>query len=186
LRAAEVAANNTSESRGVFRLPWNREEIRVIIEKIRPGSGQWHDAQGTAGSMEPPEQAHAEDNPEPRKGLRLTVYRAAGQPDCTLGGITSKAANVTVTMIRETGVGRTTTEYPIPQDCQVFTPAPDAPEVVFVIRHHPGAERWVHLQPTANPGWHYMHGGNYAGSHDSRWDTISGADLVAVHDRHEG
>jgi hypothetical protein len=157
----------------------------MIIEKIRPDSYEWRNAPGTDGWQEAQEQVLAEDGHGPRKGLRLTVYRAAGQRDCTLGGITSRAANVTVTMIREIGACRERTEYPLPEESQVFAAAPDAPEVVLVVRHRPGGDRWVHLQPTENPGWHYMHGGNYAGTTDSRWDKISGADLVAVHDRHE-
>ena len=122
---------------------------------------------------------------KPRKGLRLTVYRAAGLPDCTLGGITSKAANVTVTMIRETGTGRQPEEYPLPHHGQAHLPGSDAPEAILVIRHRPGGRRWLHLEPAGHPGCLYMAGGNYAGSFDSRWAAIAGTDLVAVHDRHE-
>jgi hypothetical protein len=158
----------------------------VIIEKIKPGSDPHGDALANTGRADPPGRVPAQDRPGPRKGLRLTVYRAAGRPDCTLGGITSTAGNVTVTTIRETGAGRDATDHPVPEDCQVFAPEPGAPEVVLVIRHRSGGDRWVHLQPAANPGRHYMHGGNYAGTSDSRWEPLSGTDLVAVHDRHEG
>jgi hypothetical protein len=158
----------------------------MIIEKIRPGTSPYDNALANPGRADPPDQVLAQDHPGPRKGLRLTVYRAAGRPDCTLGGITSAAENLTVTTIRETGTGRDTTDYPVPEDCQVSLPEPGAPEVALVIRHRPGGARWVHLQPTANPGWHYMHGGNYAGTSDARWEPLAGADLIAVHDRHEG
>jgi hypothetical protein len=123
---------------------------------------------------------------EPRLGLRLAVYRPVGTADHTLGGITSRAARLTGTTIREVGPGGTQGEYPVPERCRVFAPCPGAPEVVLVVRHRPGECGWVHLEPAGNPGWHYMHGGNYAGSHDTRWRGLSGAGLVAVHDRHEG
>jgi hypothetical protein len=155
----------------------------VIIETIKPGSDPASDAPPNAGRTDQPGQGLAQDRPGPRKGLRLTVYRAAGRPDCTLGGITSAAGTVTVTTIRETGAGRDTADRPVPGDCQVCASEPGAPEAVLVIRHRPGGARWVHLQPAAK---HYMHGGNYAGTSDSRWEPLSGTDLVAVHDRHEG
>lgn len=125
------------------------------------------------------------DHAQPRKGLRLSVYRAAGRPDCTLGGISATAVDLTVTTIRERGAGGDTADRPLPEDCQVSAPGPEAPEAILVITHRPRGARWVHLQPAANPGWHYMHGGNYAGTSDGRWEPLSGTDLVAIHDRHE-
>lgn len=122
---------------------------------------------------------------KPRKGLRLNVYRAVGLPDCTLGGITSKAANVTATTIREIGVGQKLQERSLPRDSRVYVPEPDAPETVLVIQHRPRGQRWLHLEPADHPGRAYMSGGNYAGSYDSRWTDIAGTDLLPVHDRHE-
>lgn len=120
-----------------------------------------------------------------RKGLRLKVYRPVDRPDCTLGGITSKAANVTVTTIREVGAGPPVQRL-LPRDSQVFPPEPDAPEVVLVIQHRPRGQCWVHLEPAGDPEFAHVAGGNYAGSYDSRWIAIAGSDVVAVHDRHEG
>jgi hypothetical protein len=186
--ATPAGLNARARHRPAARQP-RRERATPIgrTEDLAPTLAAERNAAGTAaGWREARGQAPAEDRKGPRKGLRLTVYRAAGQPDCTLGGVTSMAGNVTITMIREIGPGLKATEYAVPEESQVFTPAPDAPEVVLVIRNRPGRDPWVHLQPAENPGWHYMHGGNYAGTSDSRWGKISGADLVAVHDRHEG
>lgn len=123
---------------------------------------------------------------EPRKGLRLNVYRAAGLPDSTLGGITSRAVSMTVTTIRETGAGQKPAERALPADSQVAAPRPDAPEAVLVIRPRSCGCDWLHLEPAEHPERAYMSGGNYAGSYDSRWIAIAGTELVAVHDRHEG
>jgi hypothetical protein len=121
----------------------------------------------------------------PRKGLLLNIYRAA-DGDFTLGGITSRSALLTVTAIRETGPERSQEkEYPLPDGSRISAPTEHAPEAILVIRHRPGGKRWVHLQPAANPGWHYMDGGNYAGTRDGRWEKIAGTALVPVHDRHE-
>jgi hypothetical protein len=153
------------------------KEHTVIIDTAKPGSTACEEAPGSTRQA---------DHPQPRKGLRLSVYRAAGRPDCTLGGISANAEDLTVTTIRERGAGGEPTDRPLPEDCQVFAPGPDAPEAILVITRRPRGARWVHLQPAANPGWHYMHGGNYAGTSDGRWEPLAGTDLVAIHDRHEG
>lgn len=128
------------------------------------------------------------------KGLRLTVYRAAGSyPDCSNGGISAKADVVTV-------VGRLVggKVIELPRDCRVFEPSDDAPAVVLVPSRVPGYSVTPHLIPlefvedlppgTVGP----MDGGNYAGSCDSRFGELGklyadslNLDVVAIHDRVE-
>lgn len=128
------------------------------------------------------------------KGLRLTVYRAAGRyPDCSNGGVSAKADVLTV-------VGRLVDGKvePLPEGSRVFSPSEDAPAVVLVPSRVPGYSATPHLIPlefveglppgTVGP----MDGGNYAGSSDSRFAELGkfffpllrlGA--VAIHDRVE-
>ena len=62
------------------------------------------------------------------KGLRLTVYRAAGSyPDCSNGGVSSKADVLTVVGRLVDGV-----VIPLPKGCCVFSPSDEAPAVVLV------------------------------------------------------
>jgi hypothetical protein len=123
-----------------------------------------------------------------RKGLRLYVYRSDGT-DCTNGGITAAAAQVTVTGIRRGGSRQAFTTRPVPRDMQIFPPAGHAPEVTLVIRKNGTGGHWVHLEPAADepPGTGgYMDGGNYAATTDSRWTELTGHGLpLPVHDRTE-
>lgn len=125
------------------------------------------------------------DTPPARKGLLLTVYRPAGWPDATNGGITATAAKVTVTGIR---LGDHEVQ-PLPRDMQVFAPTGDAPEVTLTVRTF-GRSTWRHLEPvTPSPAGRtgYMDGGNYAATTDSRWTELTGdGHPVSVHDRTEG
>ena len=126
--------------------------------------------------------------PEPRKGLILSVYRNAELGDCTNGGITATANSVTVTGIRRGG--RTRKPGPVellPRTMRVFTPSERAPEVTLVIRENGSGGHWLSLEPAgADESCWWMAGGNYAGTTDSRWGELAeGTDLVSVHDRSE-
>jgi hypothetical protein len=124
------------------------------------------------------------------KGLILHVYRAADSRDCTLGGVSSKHAGLTLV-----GFKRHADEkwQPLERYAQVFEPNEDRPAVILVesgVPHLYGP----HLVPLEiiESGRYPMMGGNYAGTSDSRWaelgHTIFGhdrLDVVAVHDRVE-
>jgi hypothetical protein len=129
------------------------------------------------------------------KGLRLTVYRAAGSyPDCSNGGVSSKADVLTVVGRLVDGV-----VIPLPKGCCVFSPSDEAPAVVLVESRIARFDPTPHLIPLefAEDGIPSgavgpMDGGNYAGSCDSRWSDLGKhfdgklrLDVVAIHDRIE-
>ena len=137
----------------------------------------------------------ATPEPEPRKGLILSVYRNAELPgDHTNGGITATANAVTVTGVRRgTRTRKPAAVEPLPRNMRVFKPTERAPEVTLVIRDNGTGGHWLSLEPAADgPGgsvW-WMAGGNYAGACDSRWAELTGEGPgggrpVSVHDRTE-
>lgn len=128
------------------------------------------------------------------KGLRVSVYRAEHLmgADCTNGGVSSKASDLTVVAVEVNGV---VSELPL--DCQVFAPSESAPAMVLVQSNVPGLYG-PHLEPYGPRGDAAerrrigpMAGGNYAGCSDSRWSVLGEQfghgrlDVVAVHDRFE-
>lgn len=121
----------------------------------------------------------------PRKGLVLEVYRAAAG-DHTLGGITSRASFLTVTGVCEIAPDNSVRDYPFPENSRLSAHSENALEVILTIRHQTAGTPRVHLTPAENPGWHYPNGGNYAGARDPCWHDLARAELVSVHDRHEG
>lgn len=117
------------------------------------------------------------------RGMTLDVYRSASHTgDTTLGGITSRATQVTVIGILDHGTPMT-----LPTYFPLRAATPTAPAVILVIRTIFGRVS-LHLEPTGDSVVHYMHGGNYAGSTDSRWTTLikNFGGLLPVHDRNEG
>lgn len=131
--------------------------------------------------------------PEPRKGLILSVYRPADLPgDHTNGGITATANAVTVTGIRRGGRTRKPGPVePLPRTMRVFTPSERAPEVTLILRDNGSGGTWLSLEPAgAGESRWWMAGGNYAGTSDSRWSELcgdgpGGGHPVSVHDRSE-
>jgi hypothetical protein len=126
------------------------------------------------------------------KGLRVQVYRPADGTDCTNGGISSVSAGATSLIV----VGITypalpgSPVQPLPAYYQHAEPSDDAPAVWLAIRDNPRSNgRQVHVQPAMpSPAGctSWMAGGNYAGSMDSRWTTLThGQQVVGIHDRTE-
>jgi hypothetical protein len=123
------------------------------------------------------------------KGLILFVYRAADSRDCTLGGVSSKHAGLTLV-----GTQRHGEEWkPLDLYSQVFEPDENRPAVVLVESYVP-AFYGPHLVPLEmiESGRRPMSGGNYAGTSDSRWAALGRQifghdhlDVVPVHDRVE-
>lgn len=131
--------------------------------------------------------------PEGAKGLTLTVYRPADSTyDCTLNGISSRHAKLTLVGIiddREAAQwGAPAPVQELPARSRVFAPSDEAPAVVLRIRNQ--GDRLIYsIEPYQADGgsrW-YMAGGNYAGSCDSRISDLTGRQYgaIAIHDRHE-
>ncbi|AJA43750.1 hypothetical protein MILLY_78 [Mycobacterium phage Milly] len=101
-------------------------------------------------------------------GLRVQVFRSS-LGDCTNGGVTSKADVVTLVGYVDPLGGAL---KPLPRMSQVFAPADDAPAVVMAPSNLPGA--LPHLVPldAKQAGEWTMHGGNLAGSSDSRFGEL--------------
>lgn len=106
-------------------------------------------------------------------GIRVTVYRPADRlGDCTLGGVSSRAAFLTITNV----------DGP-------FEPTEDAPAALLVA----GRVSYVARIVPADAGDRWTaFGGNYAGSSEARFsDAVSALTglpfhgVVAVHDRIE-
>jgi hypothetical protein len=107
-------------------------------------------------------------------GLLINVYRPADGHDCTMNGLSSRFA--TLTLVNAEGP---------------FEATPERPAVVLQ-SHVPGCLRLVPLELLEQNRWAQF-GGNYAACSDSRFrelaEALSGGKFygaVAVHDRVEG
>lgn len=121
------------------------------------------------------------------KGLRLTVARPAGYPDCTRNGVSAKNDLLTLVGTKRDGEAI----EPVPWDCQVFDVTDEAPAVVLVQSYLRGAI--PHLEPYEVAGRHRtMFGGNLA-TGDSRlgylvvelFDGPPCVPAISIHDRIE-
>lgn len=121
---------------------------------------------------------------EPMRGLKLQVYRTVRSEDCTNGGITAEANQVTLVGVMDQGGGEIVA---LPQGSRKWEPAPDAPAVVLVKR--PGLGDYLRPLGSGSPrtwGWCGM-GGNYADG-DSRFTALLARGFygaVPIHDRFE-
>lgn len=103
-----------------------------------------------------------------RKGMILSVLRAAHGKDCSNGGISSQAIEVTL-------VG--------PGVPEIFEQSPERPTVVLLVQQ----SGYKYLAPagTVDPGHvGWMSGGNYAWTYDSRLRELFEYPLP-IHDRQE-
>jgi hypothetical protein len=119
------------------------------------------------------------------KGLLLSVYKNANC-DCTNGGVTATATQLTLVGIKRGGEIE-----PLSPRAQVFAPTKDAPAVILCESALPGMYG-PHLEPLEHAdGVGPMMGGNYAASSDSRWSELGELfghgriSAVPVHDRVE-
>jgi hypothetical protein len=107
-------------------------------------------------------------------GLLVTVYRAAGYPDCTRGGLSSTANQLCI--VNADGP---------------FTPSPVAPAAWLVKGNLTGTAKIVVADPELPSDMWPSFGGNYATSCDGRFGMAvrkidgNGATPVAIHDRYE-
>ena len=114
------------------------------------------------------------------KGLRIDVYRTAGQ-DCSLNGITSRHDVLTLVGVRRE-YGKTLD--PLPSGMQVFEPTGSSPAVVLVTRDNFPP----YLAPYDETGTypHGVAGGQFAHTFDSRFYELTGqTSPISVHDRFE-
>jgi hypothetical protein len=127
----------------------------------------------------------------PMRGLRLDVYRnAARTGDATLNGLTGRYTRVTLLGRVVYGVRQTPLVELLDPASRVSEPERDAPGVWLVVGKHGASDRHV-IPADANGqpdmGRHYMSGGNFVSTTDSRWGKLlAGQGAVQVHDRHEG
>ncbi|MGB6245177.1 hypothetical protein, partial [Gordonia sp. (in: high G+C Gram-positive bacteria)] len=146
----------------------------------------------------------ATNNAQPR-GLRLSVYRPAGYPDCTNNGISARHDVVTVVgfvskddekenaLSRRDDIIQRYVITALPKGSQVFAATDDAPAVI--LRYCAGNSGKLHLAPAddAVGGTWLMAGGNYAASSDSRWSALvrhlteatAASEAIQIHDRIE-
>lgn len=120
---------------------------------------------------------------QPTQGLRANIYRTA-RGDFSLGGISSRVDEVTIvgTEYRDGGTQFVPMRAP-------HSVTEDAPAVVLVVRRLFGRIRTVSVEPYQpdGPGLHYMAGGTYVATSDSRFGDVTGFyGAVSLHDRHEG
>ena len=136
-----------------------------------------------------------------RHGLILSVLRDASGADCTLGGVSSRAARLVLVGTLDSTAGQAREVDPMPERSRVVSPGPDQPAVAVEIRRHPFDNgRYAHLVPVRwdreasryvrTHGWS-MAGGNYATTCDSRFPELieqaigHRAPALAIHDRVE-
>lgn len=115
------------------------------------------------------------------KGLPLDVYKHAGV-SYSNGGISEGCDRVTLVAVR----GIDSVQAPVPPDCRVFAPSPDAPAVVLVVRRFSfGDHAYIEpLEPGEGTG--PMMGGCYVSTSDSRFRQLAGARVaLPLHDRFE-
>lgn len=134
----------------------------------------------------------------PTHGVWVDVYRHAGGSDCTGGGVSGTATELTVVGAIRTHVVRGVTVYGplIPTDALIAGPAPHpsdsgAPSVVLITADW----NWYlvpwDLRHSAPEGWvGPMHGGNHATTCDARWAEFLRAagvpehvTILRIHDR---
>ncbi len=140
------------------------------------------------------------------RGLTLDVYRNANHGDCTNGGITSRAAKLTLVGVLDCTEYTGSFVYPAPKAMRVFTVGDEAPAVALEIRKHSfgtGARALamygnlvpVHWSINADRyvrshSW-TMFGGNFAHTSDIRLPEYIESqlgyrcDAIKVHDRIE-
>jgi hypothetical protein len=107
-----------------------------------------------------------------RFGLYVSVLRNARYPDCTGGGVTSKADQVLLVGDGVAKVFEDTGKYP----------------VLRLVRRDFGGRPYFHAEPVdPAPEGAYgpMAGGNFVTSNDGRLDEICGWPAIPVHDRFE-
>lgn len=133
-----------------------------------------------------------------QKGLVLFILKDAGTIASTSnGGISSRADKCVLLGIvdhRRRTTDRTRLRR-VAKHCQVFEPSEDTPAVWLVLGRH--SETNVFMQPgdpetgEYDPDEHYMAGGAYVTTSDSRWADIlrSWLDIsevaIRLHDRQE-
>lgn len=127
------------------------------------------------------------------RGHVLKVLRPANGYDCTLGGVSSQAAEVTVVGIiddRTALPGGQAKVAPMPTRLQQRTPAAEAPAVFLRIRAI-GSDVVFSIEPATGPDEHRpwcMFGSNYAASGAPEWRALIGGNyggVIPVHDRVE-
>jgi hypothetical protein len=138
----------------------------------------------------------------PVKGLRIDVYRnAAERIDCTLNGVTAAHETLTLVGVIDASGPDMPAFAPVPE-WRVSAPSPDAPPVAVVVEQgwRATGDRYAFLVPVVvrpngtvarRPG-HAMHGGNFAGTGDSRFARVlrrvtgyENPGVLRVHDRFE-
>ncbi|NKS56562.1 hypothetical protein GS504_03195 [Rhodococcus hoagii] len=135
------------------------------------------------------------------RGLILTVLRRADGADCTLNGLSSHTAELTLIGVIDSRKGHGEFVHPLPALSRVVGPQESRPAVALEVRTGFTAEsRYLALVPVElDAEWNSyrraaswsMAGGNYATSSDSRFselvETLTGArfNAVAIHDRVE-
>ena len=118
-------------------------------------------------------------------GLRASVFREAGLPDCSNGGISARVDRVVVVAVLDYLSKR------LPEVHTVRGPSTagdDCPAVALVMHSHFGRGVSVSAQPYGEgvplTGW--MSGGTYIATSDERFGEASGFyGAVALHDRRE-
>ncbi len=136
-----------------------------------------------------------------RNGLTLHVLRDAAGTDCTLGGISSRAAQVVLVGILDSTRDHAREVAPMPERSRIVGPSADRPAVAVEIRRQAFKDsRYAHLVPVRwdhetrryvrTNSWS-MAGGNYATTSDSRFPELieqaigHRAPALAIHDRVE-
>lgn len=100
------------------------------------------------------------------KGIPASVYRSADGFDCSNHGLSSRVDRVLIVHSDIPGV---------------FDESPDCPAMVLV---QDAIGDGYHLEPAA-PRRHFMFGGNFAFTSDSRVRHITGGYAIRIHDRLE-
>jgi hypothetical protein len=121
------------------------------------------------------------------KGLTAYIYRNPMFSGCSLDGISARCDQVTVVGTYDRRPGGNWNEFnPMPKGAQIFAPTETAPPVALIYRRV-GGKDVVHAEPlTGGARKHYMAGGSYIDSSDSRLsDMIGFYGAVSFHDRCE-
>jgi hypothetical protein len=108
-----------------------------------------------------------------RKGMSCDIYRSASLTDCTNGGVSSRYKTAILT------------GEDVPPGCFYVCNHPDTPELVLMIKKSTiGLPDYLYAVPreVLDSGRHYMFGGNFIYSSDSRFPTRH---PIPIHDRVE-